>query len=173
MADDREARAPDLRSNPIQLNAPQIRQQRKDCAQLREREIKALRSNLTFEQILAKQANLRKEVERMEKKLAKMRGGVSLVSPEERKAVDGRYTDTINQWRRREKMFKDVWDAITENSPKNLKDFKEEFGIEYDEDVGVSLHPALWLRRGKICALEFKGRQAQNKFTCKEIENLK
>lgn len=60
----------------------------------------------------------------MEDKLTKMRGGVTLVSQEERKAVEAMYTDTINQWRRRKRMFKDVWDAITENSPKNLKDFK-------------------------------------------------
>ncbi|XP_058193952.1 homologous-pairing protein 2 homolog [Rhododendron vialii] len=104
-----------------------------------EGEIKALQSNLTLEQILAKEASLRKQVEEMEDKLTKMRGGVTLVSPEERKAVEAMYTDTISQWRRRKRMFKDVWDAITENSPKNLKDFKEELGIEYDEDVGVSL----------------------------------
>lgn len=63
-------------------------------------------------------------------------------------------------------MFKDIWDAITENSPKDLKEFKvlvklvpfvshfyhclfcclvdkfglqEELGLEYDEDVGLSL----------------------------------
>lgn len=114
-------------------------------------EIKALQSNLTLEQILAKEASLRKQVydfsfipvskclcwgfgptlgtvlyqvEEMEDKLTKMRGGVTLVSPEERKAVEAMYTDTISQWRRRKRMFKDVWDAITENSPKNLKDFK-------------------------------------------------
>ncbi|KAI8527642.1 hypothetical protein RHMOL_Rhmol12G0091600 [Rhododendron molle] len=89
-----------------------------------EGEIKALQSNLTLEQILAKEASLRKQVEEMEDKLTKMRGGVTLVSPEERKAVEAMYTDTISQWRRRKRMFKDVWDAITENSPKNLKDFK-------------------------------------------------
>nr|GMD21241.1 homologous-pairing protein 2 homolog [Ipomoea batatas] len=102
-------------------------------------EIKALQSNLTLEEIRARETNQRNEAEEMEKKLTKLREGVTLVSPEERKAVEELYTETINQWRRRKRMFKDLWDAITENSPKDIKEFKEELGIEYDEDVGVSL----------------------------------
>lgn len=60
----------------------------------------------------------------MEKKLIKLREGVTLVSPEERKATEGLYSEALNQWRRRKRMFRDVWDAITENSPKNPKEFK-------------------------------------------------
>lgn len=60
----------------------------------------------------------------MEVKLAKLREGVTLVSPEERKAVEAMFTDMMNQWRKRKRMFKDLWDAITENSPKDLKEFK-------------------------------------------------
>lgn len=60
----------------------------------------------------------------MEKKLIKLREGVTLVSPEERKAVEGLYSEALNQWRRRKRMFRDVWDAITENSPKNPREFK-------------------------------------------------
>lgn len=105
----------------------------------------------------------------MENKLTKLRGGVTLVSPEERKAVEDMLSEKISQWRKRKRMFKDVWDTLTENSPKDPKEFKvsllaclshrlffsiasalviklilvcnlqEELGIEYDEDVGVSL----------------------------------
>lgn len=105
----------------------------------------------------------------MENKLAKLSGGVTLVSPEERKAVQDILSEKISQWRKRKRMFKDVWDTLTENSPKDPKEFKvsllnhhnhrivfliasvfviklklvctlqEELGIEYDEDVGVSL----------------------------------
>lgn len=60
----------------------------------------------------------------MEEKLTKLRGGVTLVSPEERKVIEALYTSTISQWRKRKRMFKDIWDSITENSPKNLKEFK-------------------------------------------------
>ncbi|CAA3014446.1 homologous-pairing 2 homolog [Olea europaea subsp. europaea] len=116
----------------------QLVEQKKASAGV-EGEIKALQSNLTLEEVQAKQVKLGKEVKQMDEKLIKLREGVTLVSPEERQAVEKMYMDTMNQWRRRKRMFKDIWDAITENSPKNLKEFKEELGIEYDEDVGVSL----------------------------------
>ncbi|KAF8389784.1 hypothetical protein HHK36_024303 [Tetracentron sinense] len=104
-----------------------------------EGDIKALQSNMTLEQIHVKEAKLRLEVEEMEEKVNKLRGGVTLVRPEDRKVIEEMYMDRISQWRRRKRIFKDLWDAITENSPKNLKEFKEELGIEYDEDVEVNL----------------------------------
>lgn len=64
------------------------------------------------------------QANQMEEKLVKLRQGITLVSLEERQAVEKMYVDMINQWRRRKRMFKDIWDAITENSPKNLKEFK-------------------------------------------------
>ncbi|GLT91779.1 hypothetical protein SLE2022_096520 [Rubroshorea leprosula] len=115
-----------------------------------EGEIKSLQSNLTLEEIVNKEGKLRKEVKEMEDKLDKLRGGVTLVKPEERKAIDEIYSEKISQWRKRKRMFKDLWDAITENSPKDLKEFKDELGIEYDEDVGVSLQSFCDLmQRGK------------------------
>lgn len=64
------------------------------------------------------------QVKEMEVKLEKLRKGVTLVSPEDRKAVESVYAEKISQWRKRKRMFKDLWDAITENSPKDLKEFK-------------------------------------------------
>ncbi|KAL0011933.1 hypothetical protein SO802_007041 [Lithocarpus litseifolius] len=78
-------------------------------------------------------------VTEMEEKLDKLSRGVTLVRPEDCKAVEDMVSQKLTQWRRRKRMFKDLWDAITENSPKDLREFKEELGIEYDEDVGVSL----------------------------------
>lgn len=104
----------------------------------------------------------------MEEKLNKLRTGVILVKPEEKKVIEEKYSEKINQWRKRKRIFKELWDAITENSPKDVKEFKvlpfvtqslvfmahwnftysarhfvmllqEELGLEYDEDVGVSL----------------------------------
>ncbi|WCJ24558.1 hypothetical protein M5689_006509 [Euphorbia peplus] len=116
----------------------QLEEQKKAVNEV-EGEIKSLQSNLTLDQILEKDAKLKKEVNEMEVKLVKLREGVTLVRPEERKAIEKMYSDQVSQWRRRKRMFKDLWDAITENSPKNLKEFKEELGIEDDEDVGVTL----------------------------------
>ncbi|XP_009356572.2 homologous-pairing protein 2 homolog [Pyrus x bretschneideri] len=114
-----------------------------------EGEIKTLQANLTLEQIRDKEAKLRKEVAEMEDRLEKLRGGVTLVKPEDRKAVEQMVSEKISQWRKRRRMFKDLWDAITENSPKDVKEFKEELGIEYDEDVGVSLQSFSDLRSNK------------------------
>ncbi|OAY68948.1 hypothetical protein ACMD2_19597 [Ananas comosus] len=112
--------------------------QKKALAEV-EAEIRALQSSLTLGEIHAKEAKLRSEVLEMEDKLVKLRSGVVLVKPEEKKVVEESYSEKINQWRKRKRIFKELWDAITENSPKDVKEFKEELGLEYDEDVGVSL----------------------------------
>ncbi|KAM3199518.1 pairing protein 2 [Capsicum annuum] len=108
----------------------QLNEQKKAISEV-EAEMKSLQSNLTMEEIQAKESKLRKE------KLIKLWKGVTLVSPEDRLAIEGLYSEALNQ-RRRRKRIRDVWDAITENSPKNPKEFKEELGVEYDEDVGVN-----------------------------------
>ncbi|KAK2375877.1 homologous-pairing protein [Trifolium repens] len=116
----------------------QLEEQKKAISEV-EAEIKSLQSNLTLEQICEKEVDLRMEVQELEVKLNKLRGGVVLVSPEEREAVESMLSEKISQWRKRKRMFRDLWDTLTENSPKDPKEFKEELGIEYDEDVGVSL----------------------------------
>lgn len=113
--------------------------EQKKAIQETEAEIRALQSNFTLEEIQAKKDKLQAEVFEMEAKLQKLRTGVVLVKPEEKKAIEESFHDKVNQWRKRKRMFKDLWDAITENSPKDPKEFKEELGIEYDEDVGVNL----------------------------------
>ncbi|KAI7734577.1 hypothetical protein M8C21_009829 [Ambrosia artemisiifolia] len=115
-----------------------LEEQRKANSQL-EGEIKSLQSNLTLDEIQSNDAKLRKQVKELEERLTKLREGVTLVSPEERKLVEKTFSDAISHWRKRKRMFKDVWDTITENSPKTPNEFKEELGIEYDEDIGVSL----------------------------------
>lgn len=116
----------------------QVQEKRKTISEV-ESEIKSLQSNLTLEEIQEKDAKLRKEVKEMEEKLIKLREGVTLVRPEDKKAVEDMYSDKINQWRKRKRMFRDVWDTVTENFPRDIKEFKEELGVEYDEDVGLSL----------------------------------
>ncbi|KAK4260865.1 hypothetical protein QN277_003929 [Acacia crassicarpa] len=116
----------------------QLGEQKKAISEV-EGEIKTLQSNLTLEQIREREAKLRSEVEEMENKLAKLRGGVTLLNPEERKAIQDTFSEKLNQWRKRKRMFKELWDTLTENSPKDPKEFKEELGLEYDEDVGVNL----------------------------------
>ncbi|KAM3341188.1 hypothetical protein P3S68_028823 [Capsicum galapagoense] len=109
--------------------------------------MKSLQSNLTMEEIQAKESKLRKEVGD-EKKHMNLVFQHNL--KKDRLAIEGLYSDALNQRRRRKRMFRDVWDAITENSPKNPKEFKEELGVEYDEDVGVNfLSFAKLIQHGK------------------------
>ncbi|KAI9170495.1 hypothetical protein LWI28_028875 [Acer negundo] len=114
-------------------------EEQKKATSLVEGEIKALQTNLTLEQIREREVKLKKEVKEMEDRLVKLRGGVTLVKPEDRKVVEEMFLEKLNQWRKRKRMFRDVWDTITENMPNDPKEFKEELGIEYDEDIGVSL----------------------------------
>ncbi|XP_021754294.1 homologous-pairing protein 2 homolog [Chenopodium quinoa] len=116
----------------------QVSEQKKAVSEV-EGEIKSLQSNLTLEDMQAKLGRLNTEVEEMEDKLTKLRGGVTLVKPEDRKAIEDLYVNAISHWRKRKRMFKDIWDTITENLPRDLKELKEELGIEYDEDAGQNL----------------------------------
>lgn len=60
----------------------------------------------------------------MEEKLNKLRNGVILVKPEDKKIIEESFSEKVNQWRKRKRMFKELWDNITENSPKDQKEFK-------------------------------------------------
>jgi len=67
------------------------------------------------------------QVQELEIKLNKLRGGVTLVRPEERVAVESMLSEKVSQWRKRKRMFRDLWDTLTENSPKDPKEFKVSF----------------------------------------------
>lgn len=60
----------------------------------------------------------------MEEKLSKLRSGVTLVKPEDKKIIENSFAEKVNQWKKRKRMFKELWDNITENSPKDQKEFK-------------------------------------------------
>lgn len=60
----------------------------------------------------------------MEQKIDKLRSGVILVKPEDKKIIEESFSEKVNQWRKRKRMFKELWDNITENSPKDQKEFK-------------------------------------------------
>lgn len=103
-----------------------------------EADLRILESNLTLEQITEKEQKLRLDVKTTEAKLQSLQQGVVLVNAEEREKVQEAFVARISEWRKRKKTFKELWDLITEASPKDLKEFKEELGIEFDEDVQVN-----------------------------------
>ncbi|KAL2650767.1 hypothetical protein R1flu_018895 [Riccia fluitans] len=73
----------------------------------------------------------------LEAKLNTLKSGATLVKPDDREKIEMAYTLKTNLWRKRKRMFKDLWDMITEAMPNNLAEFREELGIETDEDAGV------------------------------------
>ncbi|KAJ7557642.1 hypothetical protein O6H91_04G003500 [Diphasiastrum complanatum] len=102
-------------------------------------DIRAVETNMTMEQIRSKITTLSDEIGSMESKLIQLRGGAILVTLEEKKKVEDNYSSKITLWKKRKRIFKELWDMITEAIPRDLNELKEEVGFETDEDIGVSL----------------------------------
>ncbi|GAY47007.1 hypothetical protein CUMW_101300 [Citrus unshiu] len=107
-------------------------------------------------QMKEENAKLQEQLEEQRKAISKLEGVKFDPGTDSRerspigKGVEEMFLEKLSQWRKRKRMLRDIWDPIMENSPKNLKEFKEELGIEYDEDVGVSLQSfSDLLQRGK------------------------
>ncbi|CAD6226146.1 unnamed protein product [Miscanthus lutarioriparius] len=81
-------------------------------------------NKIIFEKDLNINLLQRYEVQEMEEKLTKLRSGVTLVKPEDKKIIENSFAEKVNQWKKRKRMFKELWDNITENSPKDQKEFK-------------------------------------------------
>ncbi|KAJ3373579.1 hypothetical protein GGF31_000420 [Allomyces arbusculus] len=83
--------------------------------------------------------------------------GEPLVTAADRAAAMTRHATMRKAWVKRRRMFKDMWDAITENlETVKPADLMDELGIETDEMVGVELAnipevvpPAVDSRKGK------------------------
>ncbi|KAL2620794.1 hypothetical protein R1flu_000999 [Riccia fluitans] len=61
----------------------------------------------------------------LEAKLNTLKSGATLVKPDDRERIEMAYTLKTNVWRKRKRMFKDLWDMITEAMPNNLGEFRE------------------------------------------------
>ncbi|KNE63512.1 hypothetical protein AMAG_08634 [Allomyces macrogynus ATCC 38327] len=82
--------------------------------------------------------------------------GEPLVTAADRAAAMTRHATMRKAWVKRRRMFKDMWDLITENVPRKPAELMDELGIETDEMVGVELAsipevvpPAAEGRKGK------------------------
>ncbi|KAI8374801.1 Tat binding protein 1-interacting protein-domain-containing protein [Blakeslea trispora] len=79
---------------------------------------------------LVEQAKINNE--RMTKKLEELKSGTVLIPPEKRKRVNEEYTRNRDLWKKRRRLFNDIFKTVTENYPGNPKDLKEQLGIEED-----------------------------------------
>ena len=88
------------------------------------------------------------QVQEMEAKLNKLQSGVILVKPEDKKIIEESFSEKVTQWRKRKRMFKELRDNITENSPKCYKSEALNRSIE-DKQSQQTRHRDLVTQFGK------------------------
>ncbi|RMZ55035.1 hypothetical protein APUTEX25_005661, partial [Auxenochlorella protothecoides] len=110
----------------------EISAQRKELAQLN--------SVLTVEELQAQIATRLQQVQEAETKLAAHRGGgIVAVSAEDVAAAEQRFATGLTAWERYRRMFRDIWDTVSENLEANQADVFEDMGVETDEAIGETL----------------------------------
>ena len=64
------------------------------------------------------------QIEVLESKVVSLREGSVLVTPEERLEVQRAYVHKLGLWRRKKKIYQELWGMITESMTESLKDLK-------------------------------------------------
>ncbi|KAJ3047016.1 PSMC3 interacting protein [Rhizophlyctis rosea] len=99
--------------------------------------LNGLESSLTNDQIVDRLRILEEENKNRAARLNKLRDNPVQMSSEDKKRIETGLESMRTEWRKRKRMFKDMWDAVTENLPGDRKELMEEIGIETDESVGL------------------------------------
>jgi len=73
---------------------------------------------------------MNKKNQTLRERLKTLTKDVKLISKEEQNEIEKSLAYNKQEWKKRKKMFRDVWDIITENMQKNPKELMEELGIE-------------------------------------------
>lgn len=81
------------------------------------------------------------QIEVLETKVVSLREGSVLVTPEERLEVQAAYDQKLGLWRRRKKIYQELWGMITESMTENLKDLKVPEQLVHF--IAFVLHPVL------------------------------
>lgn len=92
-----------------------------------------LNNSMTDEEITEKLKLTLEENQTLRERLKTLTKDVKLISKEEQNEIEKSLAYNKQEWKKRKKMFRDVWDIITENMQKNPKELMEELGIETDE----------------------------------------
>ncbi|KAI9281570.1 Tat binding protein 1-interacting [Sporodiniella umbellata] len=102
-----------------------------------ERENKALKSKirpptLTKEKALDLVQHYQKENQRLRERIDTIQKESVIIPVEKRKRVEEQVEQNRTLWKKRRRMFKTIFDTVTEHMPGNPKEFKEALGIEED-----------------------------------------
>ncbi|OAD69450.1 hypothetical protein PHYBLDRAFT_66328 [Phycomyces blakesleeanus NRRL 1555(-)] len=91
-----------------------------------------LKKEPTTENAKALLEKRKRENAQMREHLETLKSGAVLVTPEDRKKNDAEYELYRKEWRTRRKLFRDIFNAVTEHMPGKPAAFMEELGIEED-----------------------------------------
>lgn len=117
------------------------------------RELATAMSCLTMEQLKEKFSSLQQQAENLDKKLAGHRTGTSVViSTSDIQNVESDLGKMLDHWARRRRIFRSIWDAVSENMDEKQSDLFEDIGIETDEACGevLSVYQKLLPREKKF-----------------------
>ncbi|KAJ3008695.1 hypothetical protein HKX48_008389 [Thoreauomyces humboldtii] len=113
----------------------------KEETRAQQSELNSLSNSLTTDEITSKLAVLETENTTLENRLSTLRSGNSKQpSAEDRKRIDADLEAMRKEWRKRKRMFNDMWGAVTENIQGSLSELRETMGIETDESAGVDIN---------------------------------
>ncbi|KAI8143265.1 Tat binding protein 1-interacting protein-domain-containing protein [Fennellomyces sp. T-0311] len=96
------------------------------------RNLHALKSSPTNDELDKLIATLAQENETHRSRLDKLKSGTTLITAEEKTNIDKEYDTMRKEWRTRRKLFREIFNTVTEHMPGQPKAFKEELGIEED-----------------------------------------
>lgn len=77
---------------------------------------------------------MERECDEMSKEAEALRHSAERVSTEERQNVERAALAMYDEWVRRRRMFKEVWDGFMENVDMKESDVKEDAGLEWESD---------------------------------------
>ncbi|KIZ06400.1 hypothetical protein MNEG_1546 [Monoraphidium neglectum] len=103
-----------------------------------EEELRGWETSLTAEQLRKQVEELKAKAAAQATKLEGLSSGATLVTADERAAVEKAFVAAMDAWRKRRGIFRGIWDTISEGLEGKQADLFEEIGVDTDEAAGVS-----------------------------------
>lgn len=127
--------SPEEMESKQQLHATLIQQnnERVDAVKRLTSEVNALKGSMSITQVEDRTLDLQLQVATDEAKLNSLQSGTNLVSEADRKQVEQLFMENLGHWRKRRRVFKDIWDTVSESITRKKADLFEELGIEADD----------------------------------------
>lgn len=127
--------SPEEMESKQQLHATLVQQnnERVDAVKRITAENSSLKGSMTTQQVEERTQQLQSQVATDEAKLNSLQSGTDLVSDADRTQVEQLFTDNLGHWRKRRRVFKDIWDTVSESINRPKEALFEELGIEADD----------------------------------------